>query len=132
MSLRSPRHVGPQAMSEQIKDVIISVPTSHTAQLEAWLLGHGFPVDHQSESADGAMTFYSVTDLSADGRNELKLTPKLLVSGSTENLTTEYPTVRLRSEDLEPKQGGKRVGEQQPGARRIVEDLYRLGGVSAQ
>lgn len=80
MSLRLPRHLGCQAMSEQVKDVIISVPTGHTKQLEAWLLGHGFPVDHQSESADGAMTFYSVTDLSADGRNELKLIGAEIVS----------------------------------------------------
>jgi hypothetical protein len=59
-------------MPERLKDVIVSIATQHTAWLESWLLGHGFPVHHQSESADGALTFYSVKDLSADGRDELK------------------------------------------------------------
>ncbi len=59
-------------MSEHIKDVIVSIPSRRTAKLESWLLGHGFSTSHRSKSTDGAVTFYSVKDLSADGRAELK------------------------------------------------------------
>ncbi|CAN7249406.1 hypothetical protein LJR016_000954 [Devosia sp. LjRoot16] len=59
-------------MPDRIKDAIVSIATPHAASLEAWLLRHGFPVHHQSESADGAVTFYAVEDLSAEGREELR------------------------------------------------------------
>ena len=59
-------------MAEHIKDIIVSMPSRRTAGLESWLLGHGFSVSHKSKSEDGAVTFYSVKDLSADGREELK------------------------------------------------------------
>jgi len=58
-------------MSEHLRDVIVSMPSGEASQLESWLLGHGFSTIHSSESADGTLVFYSVADLSADGRAEL-------------------------------------------------------------
>lgn len=59
-------------MPERIKDAIVSIATQRAASLEAWLISHSFSVHHQSESADGAVTFYAVEDLSAEGREELR------------------------------------------------------------
>lgn len=67
-------------MAEQIKDVIMSAPVGHSAQIEAWLLGHGFTTTHQTGSEDGMLRFYSVRELSADGRSELELLGATIVS----------------------------------------------------
>ena len=58
-------------MPDHVKDAVISIPTAHKAWLESWLLGHGFLANHNQASEDGAVTFYSVKEISAEHRNDL-------------------------------------------------------------
>ena len=67
-------------MVERIKDVIISTPAKQSAQIESWLLGHGFTTTHQTDSEDGTLRFYSVRELSADGRVQLQSLGAVIVS----------------------------------------------------
>ncbi|RYG94769.1 MAG: hypothetical protein EON57_17785 [Alphaproteobacteria bacterium] len=79
-------------MVERIKDVIISTPSRRSAQIESWLLGHGFSTTHQTDSEDGAVRFYSVKELSADGRAQLQSLGATVVSewkhGEVQSSTT--------------------------------------------
>lgn len=58
-------------MPDQVKDAIISIASAHKAQLESWLLGHGFLADHRQTSDDGAITFYAVKEITLQQRDDL-------------------------------------------------------------
>jgi hypothetical protein len=57
-------------LATHLRDAIISIPSAHSAQLESWLLGHGFPVNHQQSSEDGATTFYAVKEITVEQRDD--------------------------------------------------------------
>jgi hypothetical protein len=67
-------------MAEKTKDLIVSIDMNQTAQLESWLLGHGFQAHHSSQSEDGKRAFYAVKGMSEARRVDLAQTGAQIVS----------------------------------------------------